>query len=155
MIRRELRQSADWRSDLADDAVEQYLARMEALLAANWPKVIRGDARSTEQCRRMLDSMAKVQGLVPSLTERVLLIRDDEDDDDELEAWRKRREQPGYVGSYAGPKTSKLKRKESCYRFYSSIATLREWGQQESTRCLSAVPISRHRARRKIELCAD
>lgn len=104
VIKRELRQSAYRRDDLADDAVEQYLARMEALLAANWPKAIRGDARSTEQCRRMLDSMARVQGIIPSLTERVLPIRDDDDGladgdgDDELEAWRKRREQPGYTG---------------------------------------------------------
>ena len=78
---------------------------METLLAANMPKALKGDVRSTEQCRRMLDSMARVQGIVPSLTERVLPIRDDDDDDDdgegnELEAWRKRREQPGYTGSY-------------------------------------------------------
>ncbi|MGD1240215.1 hypothetical protein [Mycobacterium seoulense] len=45
-----------------------------------------------------------MQGIVPSLTERVLPIRDDDDDDadgegNELEAWRKRREQPGYTGA--------------------------------------------------------
>ena len=107
VIKRELRQSSYRRDDLADDAVEQYLARMESLLAANMPKALKGDARSTEECRRMLDSMARVQGIVPSLTERVLPIRDDDDndndgDDDELEAWRKRREQPGYIGSYTG-----------------------------------------------------
>jgi hypothetical protein len=108
VIRRQLRQSAYRRDDLADDAVEQYLSRMEVLLAANWPKAIKGDARSTEQCRRMLDSMARVQGIVPSLAERVIPIRDDDDDGDddgegnELEAWRKRREQPGYTGSYTG-----------------------------------------------------
>jgi hypothetical protein len=104
VVKRQLRQSADRRSDLADDAVESYLARMEVLLAANWPKALKGDERSTEQCRRMLDSMARVQGIVPSLAERVVPIRDDDDDadadgeDNELEAWRKRREQPGYVG---------------------------------------------------------
>ncbi|MGV0161357.1 hypothetical protein ACRU3B_18185 [Mycobacterium colombiense] len=107
VIKRQLRQSADRRDDLADDAVESYLARMEALLAANWGKALRGDTRSLDQCRRMLDSMARVQGIVPSLAERVLpeRIRDDDDrgdddGDDELEAWRKRREQPGYTGSY-------------------------------------------------------
>jgi hypothetical protein len=108
VIKRQLRQSADRRDDLADDAVEAYLSRMESLLAANMPKALRGDTRSVDQCRRMLDSMARVQGIVPSLAERVLpeRIRDDDDDrgdddgDDELEAWRKRREQPGYIGSY-------------------------------------------------------
>jgi hypothetical protein len=103
VVKRQLRQSADRRDDLADDAVEAYLARMEVLLAANWGKAVRGDVRSTEQCRRMLDSMARVQGIVPWLAERVVPIRDDDDgdadgDDNELEAWRKRREKPGYTG---------------------------------------------------------
>jgi hypothetical protein len=108
VIKRQLRQSADRRDDLADDAVEAYLARMEPLLAANWPKALRGDTRSTEQCRRMLDSMARVQGTVPSLAERVLpeRFRDDyygdaDGEADELTAWRERREEPGYTG-YAG-----------------------------------------------------
>jgi hypothetical protein len=61
------------------------------LLAANWGKALRGDPRSLDQCRRMLDSMARVQGLVPLWAERVLpeRIRDDDDGGDEFTAWRK------------------------------------------------------------------
>jgi hypothetical protein len=53
-------------------SVESYLTRVEMLLAANWGTALRGDPRSLDQCRRMLDSMARVQGLVPSWAERVL-----------------------------------------------------------------------------------
>lgn len=99
VITRQLRQSADLRGD-TDGAVEAYLSRMEVLLAASWPMALRGDARATDQCRRVLDSMAKVQGLVPSVVERLLPDRldaedanDDEDGLDDLELYRLRREE--------------------------------------------------------------
>jgi hypothetical protein len=101
VIKRQLRQSADRRDELeSDSAIESYLSRMEALLSASWPKALRGDTRATDQCRRVLDSMAKVQGLVPSVAERLLPDRldaedtdDDEDGLDELDLYRLRREQ--------------------------------------------------------------
>lgn len=85
VIKRQLRQSADRRDDLAEDAaIEAYLRRMETLLAATFPAALKGNARSAEQVRRILDSMARIQGLFPSLAERVLPLRDrDGDDDDE------------------------------------------------------------------------
>ena len=65
IVTRLLRASVSRRSELdADAAVEMYLERMEALLRASWPRAIKGDARSNEQCRRLLDSMARVQGIV-------------------------------------------------------------------------------------------
>jgi hypothetical protein len=96
VIKRQLRQSADRRDELESDAaVESYLSRMEALLSASWPKALRGDTRATDQCRRVLDSMAKVQGIVQSVSERLVPVDDDsndEDDDgeelDELQAYR-------------------------------------------------------------------
>ena len=95
MIKRELRQSADRRDDI-DVAVEAYLARMETLLAASWPKALKGEARSTEQCRRLLDSMGRVQGVFPGvvverLSERLPLEDDDDDGVNELEERRRRR----------------------------------------------------------------
>jgi hypothetical protein len=86
VIKRQLRQSADRRDELATDAsVEAYLSQMEALLSATWPKALRGDVRVTDQCRRVLDSMAKVQGIVQSVSERLLPddLNDNESDDDD------------------------------------------------------------------------
>lgn len=101
VIRRQLRLSAELRDELdTKGAVESYLARMEALLSSSWPKALRGDLRAADQCRRALDSMARVQGIVPSLSERLLPDRlddgdsdDDEEEDglDELERWRRDR----------------------------------------------------------------
>jgi hypothetical protein len=101
VVKRELRQSADRREDV-DGAVEAYLSRMEALLSASWRKALGGDVRATNECRRLLDSMGRAQGVFPgSVAERLAdhLPPDDDDDEgvgpdglDELQRYRRLRE---------------------------------------------------------------
>ena len=98
VVQRELRQSADRRGGLNDEAVEQYLARVESLLAASMPKALAGEPKSVETCRRLLDGMARVQGLFPSLAERLLPsepMSDVDIDDDgltDLDRYRRERQ---------------------------------------------------------------
>lgn len=76
-------------------------ARMESLLVASWPKALREDTRVTDQYRRVLDSMAKLQGIAQSVSERLLPQRlDDDDDDDEdgLDDLRRRRDRESKYG---------------------------------------------------------
>lgn len=105
IVRRELSQAAEVRDDLQGDAEIEHSERMRQLYAAYAPKAQAGDLRAAEFCRRVLADLARIQGLNQSVAERLIVGRDDDLDpadgdgeDDELEAWRKRREQPGYTG---------------------------------------------------------
>lgn len=109
IVRRELSQAADVRDDLSGDAEIEHTERMRQLYAAYAPKAQAGDLRAADFCRRVLADLARVQGLNQSVAERLIVGHDDDldpaddgddDGDDELQAWRKRREQPGYTGSY-------------------------------------------------------
>lgn len=103
-VTRMLASRAPRRRLLLDEAVAVYQERLEALWASAWLRAVNGDPRSQELCRKLLDQMARSNGIYASGEP---LVRDnqpddDDDEDDELTAWRKRRELPGYVGSYTG-----------------------------------------------------
>ena len=107
IVRRELGRVAEIRDDLVADAEIEHIERMKQLYAVYSPKAQAGDLKAAEYCRRLLADMARIQGLNQSVVERLPVAPRDDDldpdsggEDDELEAWRKRREQPGYVGSY-------------------------------------------------------
>ncbi|VBA47922.1 hypothetical protein [Mycobacterium attenuatum] len=107
VVSRMLQRHAPRRELLLDEAVAIYLERLESLWAATYPRAVKGDVRAVEACRRLLDQLGRAQGLygsaasAPLVRDDVPLPEDDGEPDDELEAWRKRREQPGYTG-YAG-----------------------------------------------------
>jgi hypothetical protein len=85
VVKRELAKAADRRDDLEDDAITMHLERLDSLYAVNYAKAAQGDTRSAEVCRRILDSMARVQGLNTSVAERLAPERNDPDFDDDLD----------------------------------------------------------------------
>lgn len=63
IVKRELANSAQRRAMLTDEALALYQERQERLFQAHWPKALKGDYRSAEICRRMLDQQARLYGL--------------------------------------------------------------------------------------------
>jgi hypothetical protein len=88
VVRRELAKASQRRDDLEDEATTAHLERLDSLLAAQMPRALGGDVKAAEFCRRLLDSVARVQGLNSSVAERLgpMLPADDVDDfgDDEV-----------------------------------------------------------------------
>jgi hypothetical protein len=101
IVRRELDSAVQLRDDLVDDADTEHLERMRQLYAAHSAKALAGDTRAAELCRRLLADIARVQGLNTSVAERVAPSRmsdddfedGDDDGEDELTAYRRRREE--------------------------------------------------------------
>lgn len=101
IVGRQLAAAARRRESLddTDQAVVKHLERLDSLLAASYPKAMAGDSRAAEMSRRVLDSIARIQGLNRSVAERyaeriapVRGVDFDDDDDglDELERHRLR-----------------------------------------------------------------
>ena len=63
-VRRQLAASGQRRAVLTDEAVAVHIERLESLFSAAYADAVRGNVRAGEQCRRLLDSIARVQGLL-------------------------------------------------------------------------------------------
>jgi hypothetical protein len=71
IVKRELAASARRRTLLTDEALAVHQERQERLFQAHWGPALKGDHRSAEICRKMLDQNARLYGLyadaLPSL----------------------------------------------------------------------------------------
>lgn len=89
IVHKELQKGA--KSPLYEMASTVYLERLENLLRAVWPRAISGDLKAVEAARRILSNEARffriLEGAEPDWG--------DEDDLDELEAYRLRRRSDG------------------------------------------------------------
>lgn len=99
IVTRELAASARRRMLLSDEALAVHTERTERLFQAHWGPALKGDHRSADICRKMLDSNARLQGLyadqLPSLPAPTSTsgVNADEDEEpaDELERLRRAR----------------------------------------------------------------
>lgn len=87
IVRRELSDAGRRRSVLLEEAKSIYQERSEALFKAHWGPALRGDHKSAEICRRLLDQQSKL--FAP--TGEPVKVDDDEDQPDELAKLRARR----------------------------------------------------------------
>lgn len=85
IVRRDIAKDAGDRQAAfpAELALEVSLQRSEALLAASWSRAVNGDIRAIEQARRLVEGMSKLQGLMPSVAERVQRAKGEDYDDDD------------------------------------------------------------------------
>lgn len=99
IVQRELAAAAQRRSLLTDEALAVYQERQERLFQAHWAPALKGDHRSAEICRRLLDQSARLHGLyadaAPSLPAPTAPLNgeggDQEAPQDELSQLRARR----------------------------------------------------------------
>jgi hypothetical protein len=63
IIHRELDNSAQHRQLLSDEALTIYICRLETLIKAVWPAVLRGDLKAVDTARRVLAAEARLFGL--------------------------------------------------------------------------------------------
>ena len=85
IVKSRLAKAADQRVDLEGVAVAEHLERLSVILAANSAAAAKGDIKAGELCRRILESMARVQGLNTSVAERLIPMRAGLEDDDDGE----------------------------------------------------------------------
>lgn len=96
VIKKQMKDSAKRRDFLSDNAFDVHVERLESIFAANYSKAVSGDPKAGELCRRILDQLARVHGIIGSGSgevpppPRVEDTDDDEDSDDELGEYRKR-----------------------------------------------------------------
>ena len=88
IVRRELSDAGRRRSVLLEEAKAIYQEHSEALFKAHWGPALRGDHKSAEICRRLLDRQAAM--LAPP-SESVKPADDEEESPDELARLRARR----------------------------------------------------------------
>lgn len=88
IVRRELSDAGRRRSVLLEEAKAIYQERSEALFKAHWGPALRGDHKSAEICRRLLDRQAAM--LSPD-TDAPAAPNDEEESADELSKLRARR----------------------------------------------------------------
>jgi len=62
VVCRELSSSGDRRSVLSNEAVAVYQERSEALFRAHWAPALRGDHKSAEICRKILEQQSRLFG---------------------------------------------------------------------------------------------
>jgi hypothetical protein len=91
IVRRELADAGRRRSVLLEEAKSIYQERSEALFKAHWGAALRGDHKSAEICRRLLDQQSR---LFAPAAESVKPSDDAEDEPDELSKLRARRTAP-------------------------------------------------------------
>lgn len=60
IVCRELEQSGQRRTVLVDEAKAIYQERTEALFKAHWAPALRGDHKSAEICRKLLEQQARI-----------------------------------------------------------------------------------------------
>jgi hypothetical protein len=98
-VRRQMSGTAQRRNLLTDEAMAVHTERLESLFASAYAKAVSGNVRAGEQCRRLLDQMARVYGLYAGAGERPALDDDDQDDHvgedrlDDLQRYRLRTRQ--------------------------------------------------------------
>lgn len=68
IIERELRESAQRRLMLTDEALSVHIERTERLFLAHWSPALKGNHRSAEICRRILEGNARLFGLADSFS---------------------------------------------------------------------------------------
>lgn len=82
IVKAALAAGASRRALLADEALAVHQERSERLFEAHWALALKGDHRSAELCRRMLDQNAKLHGLyadvAPSLPAPTAPLTSDE-----------------------------------------------------------------------------
>lgn len=88
IVRRELSDAGRRRSVLLEEAKAIYQERSEALFKAHWGPALRGDHKSAEICRRLLERQS-VAFAAPSETAKP--TEDEEEPNDELAKLRARR----------------------------------------------------------------
>jgi DNA-binding CsgD family transcriptional regulator len=102
IVKREIAGSARRRVLLADEALAIHQERTERLFLAHWGPALKGDHRSADICRKMLDSNARLQGLyadalpsLPAPTSNEGVTGDEDEDGNELARFRARRTPAG------------------------------------------------------------
>lgn len=104
MLKDALKETAQHRELLNNQALSVYVTRLETLIEAAWEKVEEGDLKAIEVARRLLEQQAKLYGLagsggptrtgsVPPLSDQQL--EDPEEPEDELAAYRQRHQSGG------------------------------------------------------------
>lgn len=83
-VRRQMSGTAQRRNLLTDEAMAVHTERLESLFAAAYAKAVTGNVRAGEQCRRLLDQMARVHGLYAGACENPM--PEDADDSDDVGA---------------------------------------------------------------------
>lgn len=97
-VKRQLAASAQRRAVLTDEAVAVHIERLESLFGVAYGDALRGNMRASEQCRRLLDSIGRLHGLVSGAERPPAEPPGDDDSDDgddgedELQRWRRERE---------------------------------------------------------------
>jgi hypothetical protein len=98
-VRRQMSGTAQRRNLLTEEAMAVHTERLESLFAAAYAKAISGNLRAGEQCRRLLDQMARVHGLYSGRGDDPAPEDADDRDDvgqdglDDLERFRRRTQQ--------------------------------------------------------------
>lgn len=85
VVRRQLSASAQRRAVLTDEAIAVHVERLESLFSAAYADAVRGNHRAGELCRRLLDSIARVQGLLDGAERPPAEPPADVDDDCEVD----------------------------------------------------------------------
>jgi hypothetical protein len=95
-----LKETAEHRELLNNQALSVYVTRLETLIEAAWVKVDEGDLKAIEVARRLLEQQAKLYGLagsggptratgaIPPLSDQQL--EDPDEPEDELASYRQR-----------------------------------------------------------------
>lgn len=109
LLKDALKETAQHRELLSNQALSVYVTRLETLIEAAWAKVEEGDLKAIEVARRLLEQQAKLYGLAgsaaptratntnpnPPLSDQQL--EDPDEPEDELAAYRQRH-RPGASG---------------------------------------------------------
>jgi hypothetical protein len=81
ILKTELKNAARHHKLLTDEALEMYVARLETLLRATWPKVLLGDLKAVETARHILEQQARLYDLegprVPAMPMRDQVLADE------------------------------------------------------------------------------
>lgn len=105
LLKDALKETAQHRELLSNQALSVYVTRLETLIEAAWEKVEQGDLKAIEVARRLLEQQAKLYGLAgtaapnrattpfPPLSDQQL--EDPEEPEDELAAYRQRHKAGG------------------------------------------------------------
>jgi hypothetical protein len=100
LLKDSLKETAQHRQLLTNEALSVYVTRLETLMQAAWEKVEQGDLKAIEVARRILEQQAKLYGLagsssptrisspIPPLSDQQL--EDPDEPEDELSAYRQR-----------------------------------------------------------------